>query len=63
VDNQKSSLGKNGIITLRGWCENNGYDGVSKECLVSASQSPDPKLREMVKKERLKGIIHNEEKR
>tara|TARA_R110002096_G_scaffold240636_1_gene432499 strand:+ start:1251 stop:1394 length:144 start_codon:yes stop_codon:yes gene_type:complete len=34
----------------------NGYGKVSKECLSSAFQSNDPKIQDLVKKEKLKGI-------
>ena len=46
---KKSNLRNRGIITLRDWCNTNGYPGVTKECLLSASNSDDPRLRDMAK--------------
>jgi len=34
---------------LKDWCSTNGYPGVTRECIVSAMASDDPKLREMAK--------------
>ena len=48
-DQKKSNLRNRGIITLKDWCSTNGYPGVTRECIVSAMASDDPKLREMAK--------------
>ena len=49
----QSNLHKRNIQTLREWCVNNNYPGVTKECILSASQSDDPKLRDMAKSAKL----------
>jgi len=46
---KKSNLRNRGIVTLRDWCRTNGYPGVTKECILSASNSDDPRLRDMAK--------------
>jgi len=43
--------------TLRQWCEKNGYGGVSKECVLSAFQSPDPKIQQLAKRKKLEGLL------
>ena len=43
-------------LTLSSWCEGNGYGGVTKECLLNAFSSDDPKVQAMAKREKLKGI-------
>ena len=43
--------------TLRQWCESNGYGGVSKECVLSAFQSPDPKIQQLAKRKKLEGLM------
>tara|TARA_Y100001938_G_scaffold145850_1_gene223456 strand:- start:4132 stop:4287 length:156 start_codon:yes stop_codon:yes gene_type:complete len=43
--------------TLRKWCESNGYDGVTKECVTSAFHSDNPKIQELAKRKKLEGII------
>ena len=52
-----SNLSKRGIFTMEAWCKKNGYEGVTKECVLSASQQQDPKLQEMAKKHLKQGII------
>ncbi len=47
------------IVTLADWCRKNKYPGVTKECVMSAFQSDDPKIQAMAKKEKLKGVIDN----
>ena len=37
------------ITSIDQWCSANGYDGVTKECLISASQQADPKVVQMAK--------------
>ena len=44
------------INNLNDWCKMNGYGSVNKECIDSAFQSNDPKIQDMAKKEKLKGI-------
>jgi len=44
------------ISNLNDWCKMNGYGTVNKECIESAFQSNDPKIQDMAKKEKLKGI-------
>ena len=43
----------------------NGYNGVTKECVMSAFQSQDEKVQKLAKKEMIKGIsnVKEEEKR
>jgi hypothetical protein len=47
----------NKIITLKDWCNKNGYDGVNKECLLSAYQSENPNIVKLAKREKLKGLV------
>ena len=44
------------ISNLNDWCKMNGYGTVNKECIDSAFQPNDPKIQDMAKKEKLKGI-------
>lgn len=44
---------------MKQWCEKNGYNGVTKECLLSASQQENPKLKEMAEEHLKTGIIKN----
>lgn len=48
-------------ITLADWCKKNKYPGVTQECVVSAFQSNNPKIQELAKREKLKGLIKNGE--
>ena len=41
---------------LKEWCQKNGYDGVTQECVMSAYQSQDPKIQQMAKEATLKKI-------
>ena len=43
--------------TLREWCQKNGYNGVTKECVLSAFQSNNPKIQELAKRKKLEGMI------
>ena len=43
-------------LTLSSWCKENGYNGVTKECVLSAFSSDNPKIQTMAKREKLKGI-------
>lgn len=47
---KKSTLTKRGIFTLKDWCTKNGYNGVTRECVMSAMQNNDPKVNKMAKK-------------
>ena len=47
------------IITLKGWCNKNGYPGVTKQCVMSAFQSPNPQIQKLAKREKMKGMIEN----
>jgi len=47
-------------ITLKGWCDKNGYPGVTKECVMSAFQSPNPDIQKLAKREKLKGLLPEE---
>ena len=58
-DHQDSKLRKRGIVTMQQWCKNNGYNGVTKECLLSASQQEDTKLKKMAEEHLKTGIISN----
>ena len=49
----------NNIVTLKAWCDENGYDGVTKECVLSAFQSDDEKIVKLAKREKLKGMIQD----
>ncbi|QDP57972.1 MAG: hypothetical protein Tp1124DCM412261_29 [Prokaryotic dsDNA virus sp.] len=53
-----STLRDREIFTMKEWCDKNGYDGVTKECLISASEQDDPKLKSMAKEHLSKGIIN-----
>lgn len=39
----------------------NGYNGVTKECVMSAFQSQDKKVQNLAKKEMIKGISNVKE--
>ena len=43
----KPAESNQGVVTIEQWCGKNGYDGVTKECLISASQQDDPKVVQM----------------
>lgn len=58
----KSTLRKRGINTLKQWCLSNGYNGVTKECVMSATQSNDPKLQNMGKQAVLQRVASEQEK-
>ena len=58
----KSNLRKRGITTLKQWCIGNGYNGVTKECVMSATQSNDPKLQSMGKQAVLQRVASEQEK-
>ena len=54
VDNQEGAMPQGNpaksnqeVVTIDQWCGANGYDGVTKECLLSAAQQEDPKVRKM----------------
>jgi len=49
-------LGNKRVFTLKAWCDSNGYDGVTKECILSASGSENPKVVALAKKAKLTGI-------
>ena len=44
---------------MESWCKKNGYPGVTKECLLSASQQEDSKLNSMAEEHLKTGIIKN----
>ena len=48
-------------ISLKNWCMSNGYNGVTKECVMSAFQSQDKKVQNLAKKEMIKGISNVKE--
>ena len=48
--------------TLSSWCKANGFDGVTKECMLRAFNSTDENLVKMAKREKLKGVISNGKK-
>ena len=43
-------------LTLSSWCKSNGYDGVTKECVLNAFNSDIPAVQKLAKREKLKGI-------
>ncbi len=47
------------VVTLADWCRKNNYPGVTKECVLSAYGSNDPKIQELAKREKLKGVLKN----
>ena len=55
---QDSKLRNRKIFTMKEWCKRNGYDGVTKECLLSASQQENSKLKEMAKEHLKTGIVN-----
>jgi len=59
VQEKDSRLRTRGIFTMKSWCIKNGYDGVTKECLLSASQQGDSKLKEMAESHLKTGIVNN----
>ncbi len=54
-----SRLRSRGIFTMESWCKKNGYNGVTKECLLSASQQEDGKLRKMAETHLKTKIVKN----
>ena len=48
-------------ISLKNWCLSNGYNGVTKECILSAFQSQDEKVQSMAKKQMIKGMSYGKE--
>ncbi len=54
---EESKLRNRKIMTMNDWCKKNGYDGVTKQCLMSASQQDDVKLRKMAEEHLKTGII------
>ena len=48
-------------ISLKNWCFSNGYNGVTKECILSAFQSQDEKVQSMAKKQMIKGMSYGKE--
>ena len=48
------------IITLSDWCSKNNYPGINRACVMSAFQSDDPKIVELAKREKLKGLLSEE---
>jgi hypothetical protein len=59
VQEKDSRLRTRGIFTISQWCKMNGYGGVTKECLLSASQQDDAKLRAMAENHLKTGIVKN----
>ena len=43
-------------VSLKNWCQSNGYNGVTRECILSAFQSEDKKVQSMSKKQIIKGM-------
>ena len=37
--------GSKKIFSLKGWCQNNGYKGVTRECILSAIGSENEKVK------------------
>lgn len=54
-----SRLRNRGVFTMEAWCKENGYDGVTKECLLSASQQEDGKLKKMAETHLKTKIVKN----
>lgn len=48
-------------VSLKNWCESNGYNGVTQECIRSAFQSQDKKVQSMAKKQMIKGMSYGKE--
>tara|TARA_Y100001963_G_C6403769_1_gene275306 strand:+ start:93 stop:299 length:207 start_codon:yes stop_codon:yes gene_type:complete len=57
---QPQELRQRGISTLKQWCEVNGYDGVTKECIQSAMNQDNPELNALAKQHLLRGVAENE---
>ena len=49
-------------VLLKNWCLSNGYNGVTKECVMSAYQSQDKKVQKMARKEMIKGVLMKDKK-
>ncbi len=48
---------------LKSWCMANGYGGITSQCITSAKQSPDPKIREQAERaEALQSVYDRREK-
>ena len=48
-------------ISIKNWCRENGYPGVTKECMLSAFNSSDPEVQSLAKREKLKGLAAEKE--
>ena len=46
-----------GSISMIQWCKQNGYGGVTQECITSAFSSSKPDVIKLAKREKLKGMI------
>ena len=51
------------VITLTDWCTKNNYPGITKACVMSAFQSDNPKIVELAKREKLKGLLSTTEEK
>ena len=52
----QKSLRDRKIFTLKQWCQANGHDGVTEQCIMSASGSENKRIVELARKHRLSGI-------
>jgi len=48
------------VFTLKQWCKNNGYPGVTKECVLSAVSSEDPKVKKWGKDAMVRNLVAEE---
>lgn len=46
----------NKILTLSQWWDANGFSGVSRECMIKAQGTGNPRLKKLVKQARISNI-------
>lgn len=49
-----------GVFSLKQWCQKNGYDGVTRQCVISARSSENEKVREWAKDAMVRNIARSE---
>ena len=61
-EKENQPLRERGVSTLRQWCEMNGYEGATNECIQSAMNQNNPQLVAMAKEHLMRGVAKNEPK-
>ena len=58
-ESNPATLRSRGIATMKQWCQKNGYEGVTQECLISAKNQDNSELNKMAKQHLLRGVANN----